>query len=59
MEAGELMDLKCRIEVERQLLNELATNYGINDPRTLMKSQELDLVLNQYNELIKNKKPTA
>nr|WP_244533728.1 aspartyl-phosphate phosphatase Spo0E family protein [Paenibacillus sp. 453mf] len=53
------MDLKCRIEVERQLLNELATNYGINDPRTLMKSQELDLVLNQYNELIKNKKPTA
>ncbi|SFS99534.1 aspartyl-phosphate phosphatase Spo0E family protein [Paenibacillus sp. 453mf] len=59
MRAGELMDLKCRIEVERQLLNELATNYGINDPRTLMKSQELDLVLNQYNELIKNKKPTA
>lgn len=59
MGAGELMDLKCRIEVERQLLNELATNYGINDPRTLMKSQELDLVLNQYNELIKNKKPTA
>ncbi|WP_312884247.1 aspartyl-phosphate phosphatase Spo0E family protein [Paenibacillus xylanilyticus] len=59
MGAGELMDLKCRIEVERQLLNELATNYGINDSRTIMKSQELDLVLNQYNELIKNKKPTA
>ncbi|MEK4114580.1 aspartyl-phosphate phosphatase Spo0E family protein [Paenibacillus sp. FSL M7-1414] len=55
----ELMDLKNRIEVERQLLNELAENYGINDPRTLMKSQELDIVLNEYNELIKKEKPTA
>ncbi|WP_223822170.1 aspartyl-phosphate phosphatase Spo0E family protein [Paenibacillus peoriae] len=55
----ELMDLKSRIEMERQLLNELVENYGINDPRTLMKSQELDIVLNQYNELIKKEKPTA
>ncbi|EFU39356.1 hypothetical protein PVOR_25403 [Paenibacillus vortex V453] len=53
------MDLKCRIEVERRLLHELAENYGINDPRTLIKSQELDSVLNQYNELIKKQKPTA
>ncbi|WP_336765652.1 aspartyl-phosphate phosphatase Spo0E family protein [Paenibacillus sp. USHLN196] len=59
MGADELMDLKCRIEVERRLLNELAENYGINDPRTLIKSQELDSVLNQYNELIKKEKPTA
>ncbi|WP_063568276.1 aspartyl-phosphate phosphatase Spo0E family protein [Paenibacillus sp. O199] len=55
----ELMDLKNRIEMERQLLNELAENYGINDPRTLMKSKELDIVLNEYNELIKKEKPTA
>lgn len=53
------MDLKSRIELERQLLNELVENYGINDPRTIMKSQELDTLLNQYNELIKKKKPTA
>ncbi|WP_040680873.1 Spo0E family sporulation regulatory protein-aspartic acid phosphatase [Paenibacillus vortex] len=59
MGADELMDLKCRIEVERRLLHELAENYGINDPRTLIKSQELDSVLNQYNELIKKQKPTA
>ncbi|QNR70568.1 aspartyl-phosphate phosphatase Spo0E family protein (plasmid) [Paenibacillus peoriae] len=51
--------MKSRIEMERQLLNELVENYGINDPRTLMKSQELDIVLNQYNELIKKEKPTA
>lgn len=56
------MDLKSlqeSIELERQLLNELAENYGINDLRTLTKSQELDIVLNQYNELIKKGKPTA
>lgn len=39
------MDLKNRIEMERQLLNELAENYGIADPRTLIKSQELDSVI--------------
>ncbi|WP_442956281.1 Spo0E family sporulation regulatory protein-aspartic acid phosphatase [Paenibacillus sp. USHLN196] len=37
----------------------MAENYGINDPRTLIKSQELDSVLNQYNVLIKKEKPTA
>ncbi|WP_188594585.1 aspartyl-phosphate phosphatase Spo0E family protein [Paenibacillus silvae] len=33
--------------------DELAANYGMNDPRTLMKSQELDMVLNQYDKLKK------
>lgn len=57
-----MMDLKSlqeSIEVERQQLNKLAESYGINDPHTLTKSQELDSMLNQYNALIKKEKPTA
>ncbi|MDR6726103.1 hypothetical protein J2W91_004609 [Paenibacillus amylolyticus] len=53
------MDFKCRIEIERQQLYQLVGSYALLDPRSLMKSQEFDSILNQYNELIKKEKPTA
>lgn len=36
------------IEEKRQSIYDLAGKYGISDLRVLQKSQELDVLLNQY-----------
>ncbi|MEC0238202.1 aspartyl-phosphate phosphatase Spo0E family protein [Paenibacillus kribbensis] len=55
----DLKRLQERIERERRELNKLAEQYGILDWRTLRKSQEIDLMVNDYNKQTQNKKPTA
>ncbi|WP_176718231.1 aspartyl-phosphate phosphatase Spo0E family protein [Paenibacillus kribbensis] len=55
----DLKGLQERIERERRELNKLAEQYGILDWRTLGKSQEIDLMVNDYNKQTQNKKPTA
>lgn len=44
-------DIRDRIEAQRAELNQLATKYGLQDPRVLAKSQQLDFTLNQYQRL--------
>ncbi|MNO49320.1 Spo0E like sporulation regulatory protein [compost metagenome] len=56
--------IKCRIEEERDGLNELVMKYGFRDMRVLKQSMELDKLINSYNKARYNesryiKKPTA
>ncbi|MFB5268196.1 Spo0E family sporulation regulatory protein-aspartic acid phosphatase [Paenibacillus enshidis] len=44
-------DIRQIIEVQRAELNQLATEYGLQDPRVLEKSQQLDATLNHYQQL--------
>lgn len=56
----DLKGLQERIEVGRQQLIEFAELYGLDDKRTIIQSQDLDQIINQYNRLtIKKEKPTA
>ncbi|WP_068612515.1 aspartyl-phosphate phosphatase Spo0E family protein [Paenibacillus tuaregi] len=55
-----LYELRMNIERERELLCLFVSEYGILDSRTLSKSQEIDILINQYNAcVIENKKPIA
>lgn len=56
--------IKCRIEEERDGLNELVMKYGFRDVRVLKQSMELDKLINSYNKARYNdsrytKKPTV
>ncbi|MNW25587.1 Spo0E like sporulation regulatory protein [compost metagenome] len=44
-------DIREIIETYRSELNQLASQYGLLDPRVLEKSQQLDITLNQYQRL--------
>ncbi|MEW4370809.1 aspartyl-phosphate phosphatase Spo0E family protein [Paenibacillus kandeliae] len=39
-----------RIEQERQELHNLVEQFGFSDLRVLVKSQQLDQTLNEYNQ---------
>lgn len=39
-----------RIEQERQELHNLVEQFGFSDHRVLLKSQQLDQTLNEYNQ---------
>ncbi|MCC3379530.1 Spo0E family sporulation regulatory protein-aspartic acid phosphatase [Paenibacillus farraposensis] len=43
-----LQELEDCIEEKRQELNDLANEVGLKDRRVLMKSMELDWLLNKY-----------
>lgn len=40
--------LRQEIEKQRRRINSLAQKYGLTDDRVLMKSRELDRLLNQF-----------
>lgn len=41
--------LRNEVEKKRKELNELAKQYGLADERVLLKSRELDNLLNRYS----------
>ncbi|MBP2111640.1 aspartyl-phosphate phosphatase Spo0E family protein [Paenibacillus silagei] len=45
-------NLQQKIEERRKELNGLAKEYGLLDDRVLMKSRELDCLLNEYQRLV-------
>ncbi|AOZ94927.1 Spo0E family sporulation regulatory protein-aspartic acid phosphatase [Paenibacillus crassostreae] len=45
----ELKELGYLIEQERCILNMLAQRYGVLDQRTLAKSEEIDIMVSEYN----------
>ncbi len=47
----EKSELQMLIEQERQALNEMVKQFGMLDKRTLEKSQEIDRMVNEYNQL--------
>ncbi|MEH6945387.1 aspartyl-phosphate phosphatase Spo0E family protein [Bacillus sp. JJ722] len=42
-------ELLQQIEIKRKELVKIASEYGLNSSTTLQYSQELDYLLNQYN----------
>ncbi|MFC5711714.1 Spo0E family sporulation regulatory protein-aspartic acid phosphatase [Thalassorhabdus alkalitolerans] len=55
----ELIVLNRQIKSKKKEMYHKAKQFGINDPKTIQCSQELDLLLNQYQELkIPSKEPS-
>ena len=50
-QGGSIMDIRAvysLIEFRRNELNTLASIYGVEDERVLMKSEQLDHIINEY-----------
>lgn len=43
-----MFDLRELIELRRAEMNQLAEEYGLLDERVLAKSQDLDLLINEF-----------
>ncbi|MBR2565787.1 MAG: aspartyl-phosphate phosphatase Spo0E family protein [Paenibacillus sp.] len=61
---GEPMQIKDRIERDRQKLRQLAENHGMQDDKVLKQSMILDELINeyyrfQYKKHIMNRQPIA
>ncbi|MDE5414062.1 aspartyl-phosphate phosphatase Spo0E family protein [Alkalihalobacterium chitinilyticum] len=54
----DLIQLETQIEQKRQQMLEYSLTFGISSAKTLHVSQELDELLNQYEEVKNGKKTT-